>query len=211
MSSARYPLFVLASVLLALAIGRSWPVSAALLLALGAYSIGARGAWTPQGRFGYANALTWLRIFGCAILLALSGGLAPVVLAFTIFVLDGVDGGIARRLGTASKFGADLDKECDAFYVLVLSMLLYWQGGAGAWVLIPGLWRYVYGVGVAFWPSSRVAPRSQWARYTYSTCSLSMMAALVPDNPFASTLALFATVAMSASFIRSSYYSFSRN
>jgi phosphatidylglycerophosphate synthase len=74
---------------------------------------------------------------------------AAVVIATVAAVLDGVDGWLARRSGTTSAFGARFDMETDALLVLVLSVLAWQWGKAGAWVLLSGLMRYVFmGAGV---------------------------------------------------------------
>ncbi|RKS68838.1 phosphatidylglycerophosphate synthase [Actinomadura pelletieri DSM 43383] len=74
-----------------------------------------------------------------------------VAVASTALVLDGVDGRVARRTGTASRLGARFDMEVDAFLVLVLSVHVAWT--AGAWVLAIGGMRYAFGA------AARVAPR----------------------------------------------------
>ena len=64
-------------------------------------------------------------------------GLATVGL-----VLDGVDGRVARRTGTASAFGARFDMESDALLVLVLSVHV--ARDVGPWVLLIGAARYLF-------------------------------------------------------------------
>jgi phosphatidylglycerophosphate synthase len=59
-------------------------------------------------------------------------------------VLDGLDGWLARRTGMASEFGARFDMETDAALILVLSILVWQHGKAGAWVLLSGLMRYAF-------------------------------------------------------------------
>jgi phosphatidylglycerophosphate synthase len=44
----------------------------------------------------------------------------------------------------ASAFGARFDMETDAFFILVLSILAWQHGKAGAWVLLCGLMRYAF-------------------------------------------------------------------
>jgi phosphatidylglycerophosphate synthase len=58
--------------------------------------------------------------------------------------LDGVDGRMARRTGMASAFGARFDVETDALLIMVLSVLVWQYGKAGAWVLVCGLMRYAF-------------------------------------------------------------------
>jgi phosphatidylglycerophosphate synthase len=63
-----------------------------------------------------------------------------VGLTLVALVLDGVDGQVARRTGTASPLGARFDMEVDAFLLLVLSG--YVAAQFGWWVLAIGLMRY---------------------------------------------------------------------
>lgn len=84
-------------------------------------------------------------VLGCGVaaLVADRGdGLGWLVgLAAVALVLDGVDGRVARRTGTASALGARFDMEVDAFLILVLSVHV--AGIAGWWVLLIGAARYL--------------------------------------------------------------------
>ncbi|MGQ4387141.1 CDP-alcohol phosphatidyltransferase family protein [Streptomyces sp. SAS_270] len=73
-----------------------------------------------------------------------------VGLTAVALILDGVDGKVARRTGTASALGARFDMEVDAFLILVLSV--YVSMSLGPWVLAIGLMRY------AFVAAARVLP-----------------------------------------------------
>ena len=84
-----------------------------------------------------------------AALLAVSAGerrvaWAAVTVATAVSILDGVDGWIARRTGQATAFGARFDMETDALFILVLSLLTWQWGKAGAWVLLIGVMRYLF-------------------------------------------------------------------
>jgi phosphatidylglycerophosphate synthase len=103
-------------------------------------------------RVGPANLVTGIR---AALVLLLAayisqrsitrpGMWTAVVLAATAALLDGLDGWLARRTGTASRFGARFDMETDALLILVLSILVWQWGKAGAWVLLSGLMRYLF-------------------------------------------------------------------
>ena len=75
---------------------------------------------------------------------------ASVALIATL--LDGVDGWLARRTKMASTFGARFDVEVDALLILVLAILLWLDGKAGAWVLMSGLLRYAFVASGWIWP-----------------------------------------------------------
>ena len=99
---------------------------------------------------GAANAITAVRAVltvALAVLVALSYEHdVPVALVVTLtsvaLATDAVDGQVARRTGTASRFGARFDMETDAALLLVLST--YVARDVGLWVLAIGLARYVF-------------------------------------------------------------------
>lgn len=102
---------------------------------------------------GAANRITLLRL---ALIVPLTALLYPpdvlsefgrwwvVGLGTLALVLDGLDGRVARRTGTASAFGARFDMETDAFLLLVLSGLVWAEGRVGPWVLLVGGMRYLF-------------------------------------------------------------------
>lgn len=104
----------------------------------------------PFTRFGVANVVTLLRAGIAALFAGLIGHSIPrpegawiiAVLATAALVLDGMDGWLARRSGMASVFGARFDMEVDAFFILILAVLVWQWGKAGAWVILSGAMRY---------------------------------------------------------------------
>jgi phosphatidylglycerophosphate synthase len=108
---------------------------------------------------GPANRVTSVRlvltsgVLGLAVWSWVQGEVArgPIVtLALVVLVLDGVDGRVARRTGTVTRFGARFDMETDALLILVLSTLLV--GPLGWWVLLSGLARYLLWLAQVLWP-----------------------------------------------------------
>lgn len=105
----------------------------------------------PHATFGAANYVTLARALLTLVLLWV-GTLPPAPglvwpagwIAGVIASLDGVDGWLARRSGTNSAFGARLDMETDAAFLLVLSVLAVRYEKAGPWVLLIGLMRYLF-------------------------------------------------------------------
>jgi phosphatidylglycerophosphate synthase len=170
----------------------------------------ARGRWTPTGGFGLANALTLLRLCLVAALgwafVALPR-LAFVAALLLVFALDSVDGRLARARQESSPFGAAFDMETDALAIMMLALLLWQHDLVAAWVLIAGLWRYVYAAIVALVPSLGEAPRSQLARVIFVVVALSLSLAFLPCPHLAPLLAALGTLAVSFSFLRSFYYS----
>lgn len=87
-------------------------------------------------------------LVGCVAVLTVDSFRAPVparlLVALTIaaLLLDAVDGRIARRTGTTSRFGALFDQETDAFLLVVLSV--YVARSLGGWVLAIGALRYAF-------------------------------------------------------------------
>jgi len=72
------------------------------------------------------------------------GSLELFAILGLVVTLDVVDGWLARRFNQQSVFGMYFDMETDALYVLLVCVYLYLQGMVGAWILIPGILRYVY-------------------------------------------------------------------
>ncbi|WP_240808377.1 CDP-alcohol phosphatidyltransferase family protein [Actinomadura geliboluensis] len=136
----------------------------------------ALAAWVVLARafrgraLGPADHVTLVRVVltgGVAALVAghLTGGghtWALVAAASAALVLDGVDGQVARRTGTASRLGARFDMETDALLVLVLSVEVAWS--AGPWVLAIGAMRYAFGAAAWAAPWLRADLRPSVAR-----------------------------------------------
>lgn len=189
-----------------------WSQFPALLAFVAAVSfsilvVQSRSNWTADGRFGLANSVTTLRLLLIFLLLfghlALSGAWLAA-LAMAILLLDVVDGWLARRLGLQSDFGARYDVEVDTLLVLGLSMLLWGRGVAGAWVLAPALWRYLYVLSPLVFPTKNSeAPRSRLGRAGYIFMILMFLTALIVAPHWGERLAAAGTILMSVSFIRS--------
>jgi len=129
------------------------------------------------GRYGLANVVTTVR----AAITSLTGGLvlasgefgsslhddALWVLGFLVafaLTLDGVDGYLARKTHTASRFGARFDMEVDALLIFFLSLAAFELDKAGIWVLLIGLMRYAYVVAQAAFPALQGELPPSWRR-----------------------------------------------
>jgi phosphatidylglycerophosphate synthase len=206
--SAGHAAAMVAAALLVAAGWSEWTLSAAALLSFAALLHSGRGRFTPSGRFGAANSVTFVRIAACALLPLL----APVQVAAAALLLlaaDGLDGRIARGHGLASPFGEHADKEADALLVLMLCVLLYrLPNGLGAWIVLPGVLRYLF---VAFLllarPPQPKERRTVWAG-TISVVMLLTLAACFAFHPVPDALRLLAgaaTILLCFSFARSAY------
>jgi phosphatidylglycerophosphate synthase len=155
-----------------------------LLLALG---LRRRGA----DRFGAANAVTATRSVLVGVVTALVATtftqpvptLLLVVVTAIALLLDGVDGWVARRTGSASELGARFDMEVDAFLLLVLSAEV--ARALGPWVLAIGLMRYAFvAVGRMLpWMNAPLPPRS-WRKIVTAANGIALtlaMSGLVPS------------------------------
>lgn len=112
----------------------------------------------PHRRIGPGNVVTQFRL---ALIAAISvcvvgpSGQTYLLLSLALLALslDGVDGWLARRAGTASDFGARFDMEVDAAFAAVLSLILLTSGAAGPVILLLGFMRYAYVVAARAWPA----------------------------------------------------------
>jgi phosphatidylglycerophosphate synthase len=202
--------FVQVAVLVALAlqglIGAPGVVAGALYGVLAAVLVVHARAST--GRLGPADVVTWIRccLVGGAVALVTggSGGGATgalVVVATAALALDGVDGAVARRTGTASAFGARFDMEVDASLVLALGI-----GAArlvGPWVLVIGAARYFLLVAALAIPAlDRPTPPRVWRKVVAAAQGVALMVVctrLLPSS-ISGALAIAAAVALVWSF-----------
>lgn len=160
----------------------------------------------PFPSLGPANLLTLARgalIGACAGVVEERYAWVLVFANGAAFMLDWLDGRVARASGMASPFGARLDMELDAIAILVMSLQVWWLGRAGAWVVLSGALRYAF-VAAAYalpWMDRPLfpAPRRAWVCGVQVTC---LIGAIVPwpVPGLAAATALFGLVALIGSF-----------
>lgn len=111
----------------------------------------------PANRVTLARAGVVVQVAGLPLQVSLTGTLAwtAIAAAALVLLLDGVDGAVARRTGSASAFGARFDMELDAFFILVLCALVWQTDKTGAWVLLIGGLRYLFVAAGWLWPTLR--------------------------------------------------------
>jgi phosphatidylglycerophosphate synthase len=166
----------------------------------------------PAVRFGEANQATMLRsglvcVIGSALLAPtpLSGDLSWLLLGVIVIALalDAADGFLARKLGLCSPFGARFDMEIDALLLMILSLLVWRTGQAGAWVLAIGLMRYAFVAASWIYPALNGPLDESFRRKV--VCALqgiALFTCLLPplDQTKASVIAAAALAALTASF-----------
>ncbi len=190
--------------------GPGWVVG--VLCCLGMAAVLARSLGRHRiHRLGPADWVTLLRatlVCGVAALVADAFDRAApvptlVLLAVVALVLDAVDGRVARRTRTASRFGARFDMEVDAFLILILSV--YVSRSVGPWVLAIGVARYAFVVagGLLPWLCGTMPPR-YWAKVVAATQGIVLTVAVTEllPHPVTDAALLGALVLLAESFGR---------
>jgi len=162
--------------------------------------------------FGGANFITSVRAaFACVLVGALIAAPATVgswglpCLVAVALILDGLDGYVARRLGTTSSFGHHFDREVDAALVLILTVLLWLSGKIGIWIFAAGLMRYLLlGAGL-IWPAmAQHLPESRLRSVVCGVLIGALLLCLTPivDGVLAIAVAGAALSALTLSFAK---------
>lgn len=125
------------------------------------------------GRLVAALLFTVLLLFDCLT------PLWALIITLVIEIADGLDGWIARRFGE-TEFGAIWDMECDAFIILLLSQAAVLIESMPIWMLLPGLFRYVFYFPIRlFRPAGTFFPRSlSWFSKTVCVAAVFSLASV---------------------------------
>jgi phosphatidylglycerophosphate synthase len=204
-----------------LAVALAGPQPVALVAALAVYACGAglalRGIARayPHPRLGLCNAVTLARWgMSAALVVALftpAQGWGLFWVALIALSLDGVDGWAARRAGLASDFGARFDMEVDAALGLILTLILWTSGTAGAWVFVLGLPRYLFIAASWIWPWMARPLPPRFARKVACVVQMAgLIFALIPafTTGFAQAGLLVAALVLLWSFARDTLWLF---
>ncbi len=171
------------------------------LLSFGLFVWASRHIWTPAGSFGAANLVTLSRLGLTLALLFLENGILIFTGALLILISDGFDGWLARRRNEVSEFGEYFDKESDAFFLLILCTIAFFQQKAGAWIILPGLLRYLFVVAlVLLKPEIEKEYRSRWARVIYVIMISAMLGVFITPAWFSSPLLAISVTGLFLSF-----------
>lgn len=157
------------------------------------------------GRGALAGGCAALAVFICAGLLPSQSWLI-VLLAAPAALLDAVDGWVARRTGNANAYGARLDMETDAAFLMVLSIPAAFV--VGPWVLCIGAMRYLFVA--AAWLRPALAGKlefSQFRRIVAAIQSAVLVVVVAPVIPvvLATVLAGVALMLLAVSFGKDIY------
>lgn len=168
------------------------PLAVAGLLYAGLVLLLITGLAVSRSQFGPADRITLSRAVLVLFLTSLTfqpGLLQQLIwpyalLCLAALVMDGIDGYVARRTGTASAFGARFDMELDAFFILMLCLAVMVLGKAGPWVLLIGLMRYGFVMAGWHWKWLNHPLPESFRRKTVCVWQLvTLMVALLPLTP----------------------------
>lgn len=131
------------------------------------------------------------------------------ILLGCICCMDILDGLLARKLNQTSLLGEYLDKETDALFVLILSVLIYIRIIPSFWVLIPGLIRYIYFTSIyMFMPSGEKEHKDPLARILAVFLFIGIVGVFILPITFGKPLYIAATTGIIYSFLRSTVIQF---
>lgn len=192
----------------------SWlfPVKVAFIFGIGATVVlGLVRKYLESDSLGAANYVTFVRAAITTVVLSLIGETATPELAYlaiacaTLTVItDGLDGWLARRYDTMSRFGARFDMETDAILILGIAILVWQFEKTGSWVLASGLMRYFFVAFGHFLPwMNRSLPPSRRRQFVCVLQALLLTVALIPTfDPFIGQVsASVGLLALSVSFV----------
>lgn len=188
-----------------------WPLALAAALGLSLLLATQHGRYTPGGSFGGANVVTVVRLAG-VVAFTVVGHEAPVAvivpLAIVLMLLDGIDGALARRLGTESPFGAHFDVEVDALLVLALGVTLWQRDRLGPWALWPGSLRYLYVLVRALFPAPEPPQRSRFGRFAFGGVFTGLLVAFCMPGVTGAAAATLGTLLVTVSFAHSFHFTY---
>lgn len=160
--------------------------------------------------FGVPNYITLFRNYLVFLIIYLaflnSSSFLILIPAVSVLLMDGLDGYFARRLKLSSEFGARFDMESDAFFILVLSCIVYVYYIDSFFVLLIGGMRYIYVALSYFFDFLNNPLKERYSRKVF--CVIQIMALILPFTGFFNTLFLYNILFLSFSLL---LFSFSRD
>lgn len=160
--------------------------------------------WTRQETFGLANSVTALRLTGVLVIGILpphTSGVLVALFGLILLIADGLDGWIAKHLGKTSEFGEVFDKETDAYFMLIVCLILISRQMLEPWILIVGLLRYVT-VLIRFFvrPMMDKERKSSTARVIFVVVVVALLVCFLPFPVIHKPIAIAATLLLIYSF-----------
>ncbi len=185
-----------------------WIVAGFGVLSFAGLIVSCQTHWTPRKNFGVANFVTLFRLIAASSLLIFPIGDSTLVVicALIVFVLDAVDGKLARKYGLDSLFGEYFDKEVDAFFMLALCILLYIGDRLAVWILLPGLLRYCFVLFIKFCKPRQVKEqRTTKGKWIYFFMVSSLISCFLPFPQLTPPITAWMTVMLVYSFSDSAW------
>jgi len=133
---------------------------------------------------GYANWVTSTRLLLLVTLFIVEVPFFLFVSGLVLVVcLDGVDGWMARKFNHSTLFGQYFDMELDALFVLLMCCWYYLFEEVGFWILVPGLLRYFYKLGIDLFPKNEFKERKKtYASTIAGIFFVSLLFGLILEN-----------------------------
>tara|TARA_B100001564_G_scaffold11381_1_gene9226 strand:- start:76 stop:546 length:471 start_codon:yes stop_codon:yes gene_type:complete len=105
-----------------------------------------------------------------------------VILAVLSFMLDGLDGFIARKYNHVTKFGEIIDQESDNFLMLVLSISLYLNREVGMYIFLIPLYRYIFILYMSRYSWLKIElPSSQFRKFA---CAFTILLMIIAQDSY---------------------------
>jgi phosphatidylglycerophosphate synthase len=183
-----HALAMLAATTVVLVFGRVEPIVLTAVVSFATYALMQRGLLSQFGPLGgHANQLTFLRLALLCVAAIGIGSLdwrAMFALFLANVALDVLDGYVARRRNQVTKFGAALDRETDAVFVLVACLYFGLALNVGPWILVQAVLPYFYRIVTWVIPDTKYSEVKQpyAARLAGVNFGLLLLAVAVPDS-----------------------------
>ena len=156
---------------------------------------------------GYANLITLVRLIIVLVIgfwyIKLSD-ITVFIMGLTAVLMDAIDGYVAKKYHQQSEFGKHFDMEADAFYVLILTCILYLKDFFGLWIVVLGFLPYLYGFFIYLMGVADKEPKK--AKFRTRIAGLFFIAILMPfvfDFGFYYPVVIVAGILLLTSFLAS--------
>lgn len=157
--------------------------------------------------YGPANAITLLRFFALISIAIMHPSLSLFTTGFFLTLIcltDLLDGYVARTLNMSSIIGEYMDKETDALFVLLTGFILFQRGYTGPWILLMGMVRYIYFVGVFFFlKSGQKEHKDPQARWIATIVFIGLLSCFFLPYQFSFPILAGSAILLAYSFIKS--------